>query len=249
MRYFIEIAYDGTNYHGWQIQNNAISIQAKINEALSKRLGIDTACTGSGRTDTGVHANQQVAHFDTEKEIASHSDFVFQLNSILPDDIAINDLYEVHGSASARFDADSRAYIYRIHRKKNPFQENRSYFFGRDLNIKSMNECCQLLLNWTDFQAFSKVHTDVNTFDCTIFHAQWKQENDKLYFSVTANRFLRGMVRALVGTMLDVGEGKVTVHDFKEILKSKDRRKAGRSVPACGLYLSAITFPDTIRLN
>ena len=112
-----------------------------------------------------------------------------------------------------------------------------------------MNECCQLLLNWTDFQAFSKVHTDVNTFDCTIFHAQWKQENDKLYFSVTANRFLRGMVRALVGTMLDVGEGKVTVHDFKEILKSKDRRKAGRSVPACGLYLSAITFPDTIRLN
>lgn len=249
MRYFIEIAYDGTNYHGWQVQNNAVSIQTKINEALSKRLGKEVSCTGSGRTDTGVHAVQQVAHFDAEKEIEDHNDFVFQLNSILPNDIAINNLYPVPGSASARFDAESRSYIYKIHRKKDPFKENKSYFFGRDLKIESMNACCQILIDWTDFQAFSKVHTDVNTFDCTVFNAQWNQENDKLYFSVSANRFLRGMVRALVGTMLDVGEEKLSVGDFREILKSKDRRKAGRSVPACGLYLSEIKFPAAIKLR
>lgn len=248
MRYFIEISYNGTSYHGWQVQQNAISVQEKINDALSKKLRIATACVGSGRTDTGVHALVQVAHFDVENPILKHENFLFQLNSILPPNISVNKLISVIETASARFDATSRSYIYKIHCRKNPFLDGRSYFFNHALDINKMNAAGNLLLDWTDFQAFSKVHTDVHTYNCDITKAAWKQENDLLTFSVTANRFLRGMVRTLVGTMLDVGQNKISLENFKGILASKDRQNAGRSVPACGLYLSDIKYPENIKL-
>tara|TARA_R110000868_G_scaffold171596_3_gene407287 strand:- start:334 stop:1080 length:747 start_codon:yes stop_codon:yes gene_type:complete len=248
MRYFIEISYNGTAYHGWQLQKNAISIQEKINDALSKKLRQPTSCIGSGRTDTGVHALVQMAHFDVGKPILEYENFLFQLNSILPHDISVNKLIEVNETASARFDAISRSYIYKIHCRKNPFLDGRSYFFNQPLDIGKMNEACKVLYDWTDFQAFSKVRTEVHTFNCDIIKAEWKLENDLLTFSVTANRFLRGMVRALVGTMLDVGQNKMSLENFKEILASKDRQNAGRSVPACGLYLCDINYPESIKL-
>lgn len=247
-RYFLEISYIGTAYHGWQVQTNAVSIQEVINNALSMKLRSDINCTGSGRTDAGVHALMQVAHFDVVNEIDDLIDFQYQLNSMLPRDISINSIFQVHESASARFDASSRSYIYRLHQKKDPFHDGRSYFFDHQLEINKMNAACQVILNWTDFEAFSRVKTDVNTFNCTVSHAAWEQNNDKLTFSVTANRFLRSMVRSMVGTMLDIGENKISLDDFQAILESKDRKKAGRSVPACGLYLSNIEFPNTIKV-
>ena len=247
-RYFLEISYIGTAYHGWQVQPNAVSIQEVLNNALSMKLRREINCTGSGRTDAGVHALMQVAHFDVENEINDLIDFQHQLNSMLPRDISINSIFPVHESASARFDACSRSYIYRINQQKDPFHHGRSYLFDHQLDLKRMNAACQVILKWTDFQAFSRVRTDVNTFNCTISHAAWEQNNDKLTFSVTANRFLRSMVRTLVGTMLDIAEKKISLDDFQAILESKDRKKAGRSVPACGLYLSNIEFPEAIKV-
>jgi tRNA pseudouridine38-40 synthase len=234
-RYFLEISYIGTAYHGWQFQPNAVSIQEVINNALSMKLRSEINCTGSGRTDAGVHALMQVAHFDVENKINDLIDFQHQLNSMLPRDISINSIFPVHD-------------IYKLNQNKDPFHHGRSYLFDHQLDLESMNAACQVILNWTDFQAFSRVRTDVNTFNCTISHATWEQNNDKLIFSVTANRFLRSMVRTLVGTMLDIAEKKISLDDFQAILKSKDRKKAGRSVPACGLYLSKIEFPETIKV-
>ena len=248
MRYFIEISYNGKAYHGWQVQKNAVSIQEKINDALSKKLRRTTTCVGSGRTDTGVHALVQIAHFDVENPILEHENFLFRLKSMLPSDISVNKIFPVTDDASARFDAISRSYIYKIHCRKNPFLDGRSYFFNQLIDVDKMNAASNLLLDWTDFQAFSKVRTDVHTFNCDILKAEWKRENELLTFSVTANRFLRGMVRSLVGTMLDVGQNKTSLENFKEILASKDRRNAGRSVPACGLYLSNIQYPGNINL-
>lgn len=247
-RYFLEISYDGSAYHGWQVQKNAISVQEIINNALSKKLREDILCTGSGRTDTGVHAVMQVVHFDCLTTLDDPKGFLFQLNSILPNDISANNLFVVNRDASARFDAESRSYIYQIHQFKNPFLQGRSYFYTKPLDVALMNKACGHLLEWTDYEAFSKVHTDVNTFECKITAANWKHDNGKLVFSVTANRFLRGMVRTLVGTMLDLGENKISLTDFQAILESRDRRRAGRSVPACGLYLSNIEFPETIKI-
>ncbi len=248
MRYFIELSYNGEAYHGWQVQQNAVSVQEVLNDALSKKLREEIACTGSGRTDTGVHALMQVAHFDTKQQISSYSDLRHQLNSLLPHDIAVNNIYQVKEDASARFDAVSRSYVYYIHQQKQPFLHGHSYLFTRDVGLAVMNEVCDLLIDWSDFQSFSKVHTDVYTFDCDITQAHWERQNDKVVFSVTANRFLRGMIRALVGTMLDVGTGKLSVADFKAILESRDRKKAGRAVPACGLYLCDIRYPENVKL-
>jgi tRNA pseudouridine38-40 synthase len=248
MRYFIELSYNGEAYHGWQVQQNAVSVQEVLNDALSKKLREEIACTGSGRTDTGVHALMQVAHFDAKQQISSYSDLRHQLNSLLPHDIAVNNIYQVKEDASARFDAVSRSYVYYIHQQKQPFLHGHSYLFTRDVELAVMNEVCDLLIDWSDFQSFSKVHTDVHTFDCDITQAHWERQNDKVVFSVTANRFLRGMIRALVGTMLDVGTGKLSVADFKAILESRDRKKAGRAVPACGLYLCDIRYPENIKL-
>ena len=245
MRYFLYLSYNGTNYHGWQIQDNAITVQQVFNEALSTLLRSEINAMGSGRTDTGVHAKMQVVHFDADEAIDT-SLLVQKLNRFLPRDIAVHKMRAVQPEANTRFDAVSRQYHYRIHTQKNPFLENLSYGFYQTLDLESMNQACQLLLKWKDFECFSRVKTEVNNFYCDIFEANWFRENEDLIFSVRANRFLRGMVRAIVGTLIEVGQRKIDQKGFGEILESRDRRKAGRAVPPQGLYLNDIVYPEEI---
>lgn len=244
MRYFIELCYDGTHYHGWQIQNNAQTVQQVLNDSLSTILRQEIQTVGSGRTDTGVHASHQVAHFDYPETLEDN--FCHKLNSLLPNDISAKTMRRVHDHVSARFDAVSRAYVYKISKVKNPFEVNRAYVFHRPLDISLMNDCIEILKNWKDFESFSKVKTDVNTFDCQIFEAKWDETNESLSFYVSANRFLRGMVRAMVGTLLLVGERKIDLEGFQQILTSKDRKKAGSAVPAHGLYLCEVNYPKEV---
>lgn len=241
MRYFIQFAYNGTHYHGWQIQPNASSVQETLNKAFSVLLNEEISIMGAGRTDTGVHASEMFGHFDTEKTLDVPV-LVHKLNSYLPKDIAIFDLIPVHNDAHCRFDAKKRTYEYHINTVKNPFLEELSWYVNQKLDLDLMNEAAQILLNHTDFQCFSKVHTDVNTFDCTIFEAFWKKENNKIIFTISANRFLRNMVRAIVGTLINIGLKKITLTDFENIIASKSREKAGFSVPAHGLYLTKIDY-------
>lgn len=242
MRYFIKLAYKGTNYFGWQYQPDAISVQETLNKALSTLLKTNIDILGAGRTDSGVHAKEMFAHFDYETEIDTQK-IVYKLNSFLPKDIAIFDLIKVHDDAHARFDATKRTYEYHIHTKKNAFESDDSWYYSLSLDIEKMNEACKILFEYTDFECFSKTHTDVNTFICKIFEANWKQNEDKLVFTITADRFLRNMVRAIVGTMINIGSGKVSLNDFRKIIESKNRSKAGFSVPAHGLYLTKIEYP------
>lgn len=241
MRYFIHLAYNGTPYHGWQIQPNATSVQETLNNALSVLLQSDINLMGAGRTDTGVHAKEMYAHFDFEI-LLDIPNLVHKLNSYLPKDIVIYDIIPVNDDAHSRFDATKRTYEYHIHQFKNPFLHQLSWYFNQPLDIALMNEAAKLLFNYTDFECFSKVNTDVNTFDCTIFEAYWKKEKDQLVFTITANRFLRNMVRSIVGTLVNVGLKKITLSDFKAIIESKNREKAGFSVPAYGLYLKEISY-------
>jgi tRNA pseudouridine38-40 synthase len=241
LRYFIHLAYNGTPYHGWQIQPNATSIQETLNNALSVLLQSDINLMGAGRTDTGVHAKEMYAHFDFEI-LLDIPNLVHKLNSYLPKDIVIYDIIPVNDDAHSRFDATKRTYEYHIHQFKNPFLHQLSWYFNQPLDIDLMNEAAKLLFNYTDFECFSKVNTDVNTFDCTIFEAYWKKEKDQLVFTITANRFLRNMVRSIVGTLVNVGLKKITLSDFKAIIESKNREKAGFSVPAYGLYLKEISY-------
>ena len=241
MRYFIELAYKGTHYHGWQFQPNATSVQETLDKALSLILKKEIAIVGAGRTDAGVHAKQMFAHFDFD-EVIDVPHVVRKLNSYLPKDIAIYTIHPVHDEAHARFDAKKRTYEYHIHTHKNAFESDDSWYHPYYLNVEKMNEACQLLFNYTDFECFSKVHTDVNTFNCTIFEAQWQKNNDTLIFTISADRFLRNMVRAIVGTMISIGMGKITIADFIQIIESKDRNKAGFSVPAHGLYLTKVEY-------
>lgn len=241
MRYFIELAYKGTNYHGWQYQPDADSVQETLNKALSLLLKSDIDIVGAGRTDTGVHAKQMYAHFDFEREIDA-SQLVHKLNSFLPKDIAIFNILKVSDEAHARFDATKRTYEYYIHTTKDVFENEGSYQFQLPLDIDKMNEACQILFKHNDFECFSKVNTDVNTFNCVIFEANWKQNGSKLVFTISADRFLRNMVRAIVGTMINIGTGKISLADFEKIIDSKDRSKAGFSVPAHGLYLTKIEY-------
>ena len=242
MRYFIKLAYKGTNYFGWQYQPDAISVQETLNKALSTLLKTNIDILGAGRTDSGVHAKEMFAHFDYETEIDTQK-IVYKLNSFLPKDIAIFDLFKVHDDAHARFDATKRTYEYHIHTKKNAFESDDSWYYSLPLDVEKMNEACKILFEYTDFECFSKTHTDVNTFNCKIFEANWKQNEDKLVFTITADRFLRNMVRAIVGTMINIGSGKVSLNDFRKIIESKNRSKAGFSVPAHGLYLTKIEYP------
>ena len=247
MRYFIHLAYNGTPYHGWQIQPNATSVQETLNKAFSVLLQSEINLMGAGRTDTGVHAKEMYAHFDFEASI-DIPNLVHKLNSFLPKDIVIYDIIPFHNEAHTRFDATKRTYEYHIHQFKNPFLDELSWYFHQPLDIDLMNEAAQLLLNHTDFECFSKVNTDVNTFDCTIFEAYWTRastehsENDQLVFTISANRFLRNMVRSIVGTLVNVGLHKINLDDFTKILESKSREKAGFSVPAHGLYLTKINY-------
>jgi tRNA pseudouridine38-40 synthase len=243
MRYFIECAYRGTNFSGWQIQNNALAVQEVIEKALSTLLKRKIDITGSSRTDAGVHAMQQMAHFDVQEEINNLDNLVYRINKVLPFDISIQRIFIVEDDYHSRFEAISRKYEYRISRKKNPFQRGLSYEFNGDLDINLMNEACKILFFNTDFQCFSKIHTDVLTFNCTIIEARWEEKiGDLLVFHIKANRFLRGMVRAIVGTLLEVGLGKISLVDFEEIILSKDRKKAGWSVPAEGLFLMEVNY-------
>lgn len=248
MRYFFEIAYKGTNYRGWQTQHNAVTVQEVVEDALSKLTGAKIEIIGSGRTDTGVHCEQQFFHADIEKEIVL-KDFQHRLNVLLPKDISIQSIRKVKAEASARFEARSRTYQYRITLTKNPLLEGLALHYFKSADIPTMNKAAALLLGEHDFQCFSKVKTNVNHFLCDITKAEWKQKDDKLEFTITANRFLRGMVRAIVGTLLDVGTGKMTVKDFQSIINSKDRKRAGQNVPPEGLYLTKVKYPASIFLQ
>lgn len=242
MRYFIQLAYNGTHYHGWQYQPNASSVQETLNKAFSVILKSDINLMGAGRTDTGVHAKEMYAHFDFDNAFDIPS-LIHKLNSYLPKDIVIYAIIPVDTEAHCRFDATKRTYEYYINTVKNPFLQELSWHFNHQLDVDLMNEAAQLLLKHTDFQCFSKVNTDVNTFDCTIFEAYWKKEKDCLIFTISANRFLRNMVRAIVGTLVNIGLHKITLDDFSAIIESKNREKAGFSVPAHGLYLTKIEYP------
>ena len=246
MRYFIELSYKGTNYHGWQIQPDAISVQEEINKAISTILQQEIKLVGAGRTDTGVHATQMIAHFDTSSILSDQ--YVYKFNSVLPNDIIINSIEKVSENVHARFDAISRSYEYRILLKKNAFLlETTWQLHQKKFDIDKMNTAAKLLYEYQDFESFSKVKTDVKSFNCKIMKAEWTLENQHLTFHITANRFLRNMVRAIVGTLVEVGTGKKTVEDFKKIIESKKRSEAGASVPARGLFLTEVAYDFPLR--
>lgn len=242
MRYFIQFSYNGSGYHGWQIQPNALSVQEVLTQALTTILGTDIELTGAGRTDAGVHAKQMFAHLDIEQKIDTEK-LVYKLNAFLPKDIAVSNIFPVSDQAHARFDASKRTYEYHIHTQKNPFLTALSWYYHQDLDIDLMNEAAKLLLTYTDFQCFSKVNTDVATFDCKIYEASWTLDNQQLVFTISADRFLRNMVRAIVGTLINVGLHKTSLAEFEQIIRSKNRSEAGFSVPAHGLYLTYIEYP------
>lgn len=249
-RYFIELAYNGTDYHGWQIQPNAITVQECLDRALSTYFRQVVATLGCGRTDTGVHASQFYAHFDLALKdgvaaisLTDDSRAVTGLNSLLPYQIAIKRIFEVADSAHARFDATERAYHYHLHFHKDPFKLNRSWLFKGGLDVAAMNNAAQLLLNHTDFSCFSKSNTQTFTNNCKVTLAYFQFKEDGLQFTIKADRFLRNMVRAIVGTLIRVGKHEIGLEQFMEILESRDRCNAGQSVPACGLYLVQVTYP------
>jgi tRNA pseudouridine38-40 synthase len=245
LRYFIELSYNGKAYHGWQNQPNVISVQEIVEDALSKLLQTKIDVVGAGRTDTGVHAEQLFAHFDFDESIDSEK-LIFKLNSFLPKDISVQHIFVVKADAHARFDALSRTYNYKISLKKDVFNSDGSYYLKHQLDIDKMNEAAKVLFDYRNFKCFSRSNTDVKTYHCTIMMAEWRSQNNQLIFTIKADRFLRNMVRAIVGTILDVGLGKTTIEEFHGIIKSEDRTKAGASVPAHGLYLSIIEYPKSI---
>jgi tRNA pseudouridine38-40 synthase len=248
MRYFFEIAYNGTSYNGWQSQHNAVGVQTIVENALSKLLREDIKIVGSGRTDSGVHCEQQFFHADIQ-HVFDFDSLLLKLNSFLPKDIVISSIRKVKPEASARYDATERTYRYEITRKKNPFLDGLAWHFFKTVDVDAMNKAADLLLGEHDFECFSKVKTDVNHFLCTIKRASWKEEGDMLTFTITANRFLRGMVRAIVGSLLDVGTGKSSVKQLQQILQSRDRKKAGANVPSMGLYLTKVKYPSEVFLK
>lgn len=249
MRYFLKLSYDGTNYHGWQVQTNAISVQEVLESSLSILLSKQIQVLGSGRTDTGVHASVQFAHFDTNVEISDYQQFIYKLNSLLPNDIAIHKLFLVNDFAHARFDAIERSYVYNISKIKNPFNYNFSWNLRMKLDIKKMNETAKLLLNHQDFTSFSKLHTNTLNNNCVIKRAYFIENEDDIQFHITSNRFLRGMVRAIVGTLVDVGLNKITLQEFDDIILSKNRENSSANAPARGLFLSNVVYPENIFIS
>lgn len=241
MRYFIKFSYNGTKYHGWQSQPNAASVQETLCKALSLILNSKVEVMGAGRTDTGVHAKKMYAHFDFNENLEPKT-IIHKLNSYLPKDIAVFDIIQVHDTAHARFDAKKRTYEYYIATSKDVFLEELCWYYIHDLDLDLMNKAAQLLLQHTDFQSFSKVNTEVFTYNCKIEEAFWKKENNLLIFTISADRFLRNMVRAIVGTLIKVGLQKITLQEFNTIIESKNRNQAGFSVPAHGLYLTEIEY-------
>ena len=257
MRYFITLSYDGTRFHGWQVQPNGISVQGELQHALSLILREDIQVTGAGRTDTGVHARMMVAHFEAQVLSYNLNDLAYKLNRLLPCDIAIQKIEAVSDDMHARFSATSRTYRYFIHTCKSPFLRHYSWQTHYALDFPLMNEAAAMLLEYDDFGAFCKSHADVKTTLCKVTHAQWHKVGDckspttedcksptteQWYFEITANRFLRNMVRAVVGTLVDVGRHRITLDDFRKVIEGKQRTDAGESMPANALFLENITY-------
>lgn len=245
-RYFIYLAYNGENYCGWQIQPNDVSVQETLEKALATLLRTSTSVVGAGRTDAGVHARMMVAHFENESEDLDLSLLTNRLNSILPKDIAIYRIIEVKPEAHARFDATSRLYRYYITTEKDPFLHQLKYKVYGNIDIERMNTCANVLFEYEDFTSFSKLHTDVKTNNCTIMHAHWEQHGNDFIFTIKANRFLRNMVRSIVGTLLEAGRGKIDAEDMRSIIEAKNRNKAGTSVPGQALFLEEIEYNNDI---
>ena len=247
MRYFIYLSYNGSNYHGWQIQPNATTVQEVVQKALSLIIGRQIYLTGAGRTDTGVHARSMAAHFDCELPIDTDT-ICKQLNSLLPWDISVSRIVKVKSDAHARFSALSRTYEYMLHFDKNPFLKGLVYRHYRKLDFEAMNTAASKMLEYTDFTSFSKLHTDTRTNNCKVSIAKWEQRGDIWVFTIKADRFLRDMVRATVGTLILVGEHSIDTEGFMRVIEAKDRQKAGQSIDACGLYLSDIEYNKNIFL-
>jgi tRNA pseudouridine38-40 synthase len=244
-RYFFEIGYNGTLYHGWQIQPNAVAVQEVLNKALSTFFRQDVETIGCGRTDAGVHASQFFLHVDLERELDLNlsEKIIRSVNSLLPQDIALINIHLVSANAHARFDASSRSYQYHIHFKKNPFKTNLSWFFTPELNIEAMQKGAEIIKQYDNFGAFCKSNADNFTNICSINHSYIEEVPNGLIYHVSANRFLRNMVRAIVGTLIDIGKSKIEAEDIHQIIKSQNRSEAGASVPACGLFLTAVKYP------
>lgn len=246
-RYFIFISYKGTSYHGWQIQPNSITVQKILDDALSVVLSEKISTIGAGRTDTGVHALLFCAHFDSvSTELDKLKNLIYKLNSYLPNDISVTSIRRVLPDANARFSAISRTYKYYISRIKDPFFDNSSWFIPGYIDIASMNSACNLLFNHSDFTSFSKLHSNSKTNICKIYDAKWEEFENRLIFTIKADRFLRNMVRAIVGTIVEIGLKKMDLKEFEEIILAKDRCRAGKSALAKGLFLSDIEYPDEI---
>ena len=244
MRFFIDISYDGTNYHGWQIQPNARTVQHQINNALSTILNCNISVVGAGRTDTGVHAKQLIAHFDFENDFDLLK-IRNKLNGFLDNDISINDIYKVKDDVHARFSAISRTYQYQISKVKDPFIRQ-SFLITRKINTEEMINACKLLIGEKDFSAFAKLHSDNFTNKCIIYYAGWEEDSKHLVFTIKANRFLRNMVRSIIGTILEIGLNKISIADLSSIINKSNRIYAGPSAPAHALFLTKIEYPDNI---
>ncbi len=244
-RYFIELSYDGALFGGFQIQQNKATVQGELEKALETLYRVPISLTGASRTDAGVHAYQNFLHFDTELAILPKH--IYNLNAILPNSVVVKGIYQVPDEAHSRFDAIKRAYIYRLHTQKNPFSEGRSWYYPFPINLDLMQEAADSLLTYTDFESFSKKNTTVNTFQCTITKAQWTRSGTDIQFEIHSNRFLRGMIRGLVGTMMQVGRGQISIANWHEIVASKDEQRVDFSTPAFGLYLSEINYPNFIK--
>lgn len=244
-RFFIELAYDGTNYHGWQLQPNAIGVQDVLNKALSTVLRQPVETVGCGRTDTGVHAKEFFAHFDVDDSswFMDHSSALRSFNSLLPQDIAIKKIIPVAADAHARFDAISRSYEYHIHFNKDPFKHGYSWLLRDEPDLVLMNQAAKLIMEYIDFSCFSKSNTQTKTNNCKITNAVWERIDGGIVFKISADRFLRNMVRAIVGTLLMVGNKEIAPEAIHDIIQSKNRSNAGTSVPACGLYLTEVKYP------
>ena len=249
-RYFMRIAYNGSSFNGWQIQPNGITVQEELEKALAILLRHPIGVTGCGRTDTGVHASDFYAHFNIleEEMILSCDQLQFKLNLILPKSIVIYDVFEVKPDVHARFSALSRTYRYQISFEKDPFGVGLAYYYHHQLDIVSMNKSAAILVGYNDFSCFSKTRTQVKTNICSITQAGWEQIGSMLVFTITADRFLRNMVRAIVGTMLDVGRDRISLNDFRKVIEGKNRSDAGFSVPPQGLFLSKVVYPASIKV-
>lgn len=245
-RYFVQLSFKGTRYHGWQIQPNALSVQETLEQALSLLLREKISVVGAGRTDTGVHASFFVMHFDAIHDIPDCQHLTFRLNRYLPPDIAIDHIRMVHPEVHARFSAVSRTYHYYITTEKNPFDTETSWHYRGKPDMDHMNAAAKILFEYDDFTSFSRLHADVKTNRCKIFGAEWYRDKNRLVFRIRADRFLRNMVRAIVGTLLDVGKGKIGLDEFRKIIEQKDRSAAGSSAPAHGLFLTDVEYPDDI---